>query len=247
MFQKISLTNIVLLGVCLLFAFLYYKGCNGKDDGISQEMYDASQDSLHKTINSLGQEETKTKLLVGSVDDLKKLSSSKDSSIQRLIKLVNKKTISASVISNTTSNTTSSATISHARDTIRGKGKDSLIYIYPEYTKRDSNKWEQIYAKANKDSFTINYKIFNEFAFKQEWEKQKVKGKLFKQKVAMAKITNLNPHTETRELKSFVVEPPKQKRLGIGASVGYGLSFGENKVSLRPSLNFSLNYNIFQF
>ena len=244
MFQKISLTNIILLGVCLLFAFLYYKGCNGKDDGISQEMYEASQDSLHKVINSLGQEETKTKLLMGSVDDLKKMSSSKDSSIQRLIKLVNKKTISASVISNTTSNTTTTATISNSKDTVRGK--DSLIYIYPEYSKRDSNKWEQIYATANKDSFTIKYKIFNEFDFQQVWEKQKVKGKLFKQKVAMAKITNLNPHTETRELKSFVVEPPKQKRLGLGASVGYGLSFRDNKISLKPSVNLSLNYNIIE-
>ena len=245
MFNKISLTNIILLGACLLFAFLYYKGCNGKDDGISQEMYDASQDSLHKTINSLGQEETKTKLLVGSVSDLEKLSSMKDSSIQRLIKLVNKKTISASVISSTTSNTTSTETISHSRDTLRGK--DSLIYIYPEYSKRDSNKWEQIYARANKDSFTVNYKIFNEFSFKQEWEKQKVKGKFFKQKVAMAKITNLNPHTETRELKSFVVEPPKQKRLGLGASLGYGLSLYNQQVTLRPSLNLSVNYNILEF
>lgn len=224
--KPILLREIVLFGISIILVFFIIRGCHNKIDEskyIQKEMFDASQDSLHKSINSLGQEETKTRLLNGSVSELQKLSSSKDSSIQKLLKLVNKKTLGATVFSNSTSGTVSSGTISHSRDTLRVKGKDSLIYIYPEYTlKRDSSRWEVISATANKDSFLVKYKVFNEFGLVQEFEKQRVKGKLFKQNVAMAKITNLNPHTETRELKSFTLEQPKKKQ-GKSFLVGVGV------------------------
>ena len=61
-----------------------------------------------------------------------------------------------------------------------------------------------------------------------------------------AEIVNSNPLIKTSNIESYVINK-KKKRLGIGTSVGYGLSFGENKVSLRPSLNLSVNYNIFEF
>lgn len=211
----INIREIILWGACLFLSFFLIKGCDtpiDKDKYIPKELFDASQDSLHKFRNSFGQEEIKTKLLYGTISDLKKLGSSKDSSIQKLLALVNKKNISATVLSTTTSSTTTSGTAVSAKDTIR---KDSLVYIYPEYkfNKGDTlkNKWEQIYATANKDSFHLHYKIFNEFDITQRYEKQKIKTKLFKQKVAMVNVVNLNPKTETRELKSFAVAPPKQK------------------------------------
>jgi len=213
-----TIREIICFGVSLFLAFfLFVRGCDvpiNKDKYISKELFDASQDSLHKFRNSFGQEETKTKLLYGTISDLKKLDSSKDSSIQKLLALVNKKTISATVLSTATSITVSSSTAIVSKDTVR---KDSLIYIYPKYkfNKGDTlkNKWEEIYATADKDSFNLHYKIFNEFNITHNrYEKQKVKGRLFKQKIPMVNVVNLNPKTETRELKAFAVEPPKQKK-----------------------------------
>lgn len=222
--KSVSLREIVLFGVCIMLAFFLWKGCgNGVDTSkyIPKNLFDASQDSLHKLVNSLGQEQTKTRLLTGSVADLKKLSSSKDSSIQKLLKLVNNKTIGATILSNATSGTTSSSTISHAKDTIREK--DSIIYVYPEYTlKRDSSKWEDISARANKDSFVVHYKIFNEFDIVQRMERQKVSGRWFKQDVSMVEVKNLNPKTQTRELKSFMLQSTK-KHEGRTFLTGIGL------------------------
>lgn len=215
--KQITLREIILFGASIILAFfLFVKGCDtplDKDKYIPRELFDASQDSLHKSRNSLGQEETKTKLLYGTISDFKKLDSSKDSTIQKLLKLVNKKTISATVLSTSTSSSTASATNVIPADTVR---KDSLIYIYPEYKFKSAdtikNKWEELYVRATKDSIHTYYKVFNEFDITQRFEKQKVKGKLFKQNIPMVDVINKNPKTETRELKSFAVQPPKQKK-----------------------------------
>lgn len=211
--NPVTIREIILFGTSLFLAFFLIRGCDVPIDSskyIPKELFDASQDSMHKFRNGLGQEETKTKLLYGSISDLKKLSASKDSSIQKLLKLVNKKTIGATVISNVTSSTVSSSTTVASKDTIR---KDSLIYIYPVYTLKPSvSKWDSVSAIASKDSFNVFYKVYNEFSIVQSFEKQKVDGRLFRKKTAIIKVTNLNPKTETRELKSFTVQPPKQKK-----------------------------------
>src|SRR5207244_12121235 len=97
MMKPVTIREIICFGTSLLLAyFLIVKGCNtpiDKDKYIPKALYDASMDSLHLSRNSLGQQEAKTKLLYANVSDLMKLSSSKDSSIQKLLKLVNKKTI----------------------------------------------------------------------------------------------------------------------------------------------------------
>lgn len=208
--KSITIREIIFFCTALILAyFLFMKGCSHEKDFIPKAMYDASQDSLHKTTNKLGQEQTSTKLISGKYDDLLKLSNSKDTTIQKLIKLVNKKTISASVLSNTTSNTINTGTTATPRDTIR---KDSLILVYPEYSTLFKNRWENFNIKANKDTIKLDYTVFNEFELKQEFQKQKIKGKLFKQYVAVSEVTNLNPHTTTTELKTFTKQLPKPKR-----------------------------------
>lgn len=220
MMKPVTIREIIFFaGFIILAFFLFIKGCNTPIDSskyISKAMFDASQDSLHLSRNALGQQVAETKLMFGTISDLKKLSSSKDSSIQKLIALVNKKTISATVVSNTTSNTVGSHTTITHTDTVR---KDSLIYIYPTYTlKPVVTKWDSIVGIASRDSFKVSYKVFNSFDITQEFEKQKVAGSLFKKKVPVIKVLNLNPHTETRELKSFAVQTPKQKKGYIFAS-----------------------------
>lgn len=215
--KPVNIREIILFGISIFLAYFLIRGCDtpiDKDKYISKELFDAANDSLHITRNNLGQEVTKTKLMSGTISGLMKLNTSKDSSIQKLLKLVDKKTIGATVISNTTSGSATTSTQVIPKDTI--KNSDLLSVVYPEYkfNKGDTlkNKWEQVYATANKDSFHLYYKIFNEFDVVQKFERQHVEGKLFKKRVAVVQVTNLNPKTTTTELKSFVKEMPKPKK-----------------------------------
>lgn len=60
-----------------------------------------------------------------------------------------------------------------------------------------------------------------------------------------AEIINSNPLVKVTNIESYVINKRK-KRLGIGASVGYGLTLS-NSASLSPYLGISLNYNLIQF
>lgn len=209
MLNKIHITiTSIAIGGCIILAILLQRSCNKNADADNfKNMYNASSDSLHKTINALGHEKTTTALLHGSVENLKAINSSKDKALAELQKIVDKKTISATVLGTSTSNTVTSTTTVISHDTVV---KKDTVYIYPEYElKRDSSKWHDISAKATRDSFSVHYKVFNEYEIKQSWQKQKGLKKLFSSDVPVVSVLNLNPHTETRELKSFELKPKK--------------------------------------
>jgi hypothetical protein len=210
--NKRDFIYIPLILICLFFL---WKGCN-KGDSL-ERMITAKDDSLHQTRNTLGQQKTTTTLLYGTISDFKKIHTSDSSQLGKLQKLVSRLTISATVLNTVTGNTFSSptGTITSA-DTVK---KDSLVYVYPEYTTDYTNRWERFKIKANKDSFDIQYKVFNEFDLMQTWKRNGI----FKRKTCIAEITNLNPHTETLQYKTFTVQENKSNRLRdglIGVAVG---------------------------
>lgn len=193
---------IVIIFLCLIGMS---NGCNETKQ--VQSLLNSVNDSLTKTINKYGQEKTTTDLLVGSVNDLKAMHVADSSSIGKLQKLVDKLTISATYLSNVTQHTFVTPTqIILPGDTVR---IDSIAFVYPEYKTNYANRWERFDVKANKDSFAINYKVFNEFDLVQAWKK----NGLFKRKTPEISILNLNPHTETKDLKSFTVAENKGNRL----------------------------------
>lgn len=61
-----------------------------------------------------------------------------------------------------------------------------------------------------------------------------------------AEVVNSNPLVRTTNIGNYVVIP-KKKRIGIGASIGYGLQFNSNSVSLSPYIGISANYNLLEF
>lgn len=212
----ISLTAILAIAIVIL-VLLLNKSCNDVKKGKDFEtMYNASQDSLHKKRNKDGTEETTTALLYGSIASFKKLHADDSSAIGRLQKLVDRLTISATVFSTATANTIHSATTVIPHDVVtRG---DSIL-VYPQYSTKFKNKWEDFDVTANRDTFLIKYKVFNDFSFEQKWERPK----WYKSKVPVITVTNNNPKTETTELKSFTVKPKKHSRLkNIGAGVIIG-------------------------
>lgn len=60
-----------------------------------------------------------------------------------------------------------------------------------------------------------------------------------------AELFHSNPLVHTTNIGNYEVIKRK-KRIGVGASVGYGFSVG-NQIGLHPYIGLSLNYNLFEF
>lgn len=203
--------NIIISAACIILAFLLFKSCQKNEEGENfQSMYLSSKDSLRNYIDKDGLHVSEINVLTGSMNNLKNLIAGTDSTLRRLQMVVNKNTQSATILLSATHNNGSSGTITTGRDTII---KDSITYIYPQYTTTWNEKWSKGKITANKDSIYRSFTTFNDFEMSQDWQKQKIKGKLFKRPILVSKIKNLNPNTETIDLKSFSKEAPKQRKL----------------------------------
>lgn len=218
--------------VCIALAIFLFRGC--KENQENNDLFNASQDTLRQYRNKNNEQVTKITIMQGQVKDLRRLNSSKDSSLKKLQALVDRKTNSATIIGTVTHNTGSSGTVitfnspgSNTPNDISLSGKtdkicpcDSLIHdtIYPIYSTNWNERWSKGKIIANRDSIIRDVITFNEFSITEKWERQK----WYKEKQPVMTITNSNPQTETVELKTFRVTPKKGKKLtwfGIGAVV----------------------------
>ena len=202
--MKISKLNIILFGLMFAALVMNLRQCN--DAKKHESLFQATMDTVSTYRNENNELVSSNRLLMGSVSDLKSINAGKDSTIAKLQEVVDKNTIAATVVTTGTSNNvTSNTTIASAdtvviHDTITG---DSIIQLYPEYTTQFENRWEKFDIKANKDTFNIDYTVFNEFNIEYEWRRPKA----FARKEAFLTITNKNPKTATIDQKAFVVKP----------------------------------------
>jgi len=158
---------------------------------------------------------------------------------------------SVTVITNTTEVKTVDTTYITSKDTIV---RNDTVFVYPEYSslikrglRNDSTYWVTANVKANKDSTSFELGIQNSYVVVLGREKPKGFKALFKPKIAFAEVTNENPYTSTKTIRSYRVETPKPKRLGIGFNVGYGITFDKTyKPILRPYIGIGLQYNIIE-
>lgn len=224
-----------LFGIIIVLLILLQGSCNKSKH--MNDIYAESTDSLHKTINKLGQEQTTTLTLRGAVSDLSKLNDSKDSTLRKLKAIVDKKTATATVLTNTTSGTISSPTtftfISSKTPLAKQDSAKSCnpIKIYPTYSTHYKSRWDSVSAIATKDSFNIKYEVYNEFDLKTEWKSGKwYRPKdWFKPAICEASVLNKNPNTKTLEFKTFNFEAPKHNRWidwvigAAGATVVYSV------------------------
>lgn len=195
----------IFLAIALIaVASLYIKQC-GKTADVSN-LLQASGDTLTSYINQQGQHVSTIAILHGTVADLNKINASKDSTIKHLQKLVDRHTISATVHGTSTGNIVNTTSVVTKYDTIH---KNDTVFLYGKYNTKFKNRWENFDITATKDSFNINYKVFNEFDYVTRYNKTKWYG----ERVAQITVTNKNPHTETIELKNFTVKPPKNQKL----------------------------------
>lgn len=161
---------------------------------------------------------------------------SKDSTILKLQEAVEEykgKLRSVTIHSGRTTSKGGSITVINKTDTII---KDSLIYLYPTYESKWSNKWEIGSIIANKDSVFRDIKINNEY----EITIGNVKNGIFKKKTSEVIVKNLNPNTQTTELKTYEVIQ-KDKRINLGVQAGYGLGLTTMKPTTYIGVGVSFN------
>jgi len=251
-FNYILIVTVLILGV-----LLYYKGCNqpsGQDELKQlQTMYDASESQVRHYETKAGQDSAVKQVQIGKIAELKALHS-KDSTEILLQKLVNKNTISASVVSTETKGTIQGKTTvikspNENREIVevneKTKEKDSTKCVcdtacYPTYGLSYKNKWEIVDAVATNKKFTIEYKILEQYEIAQEFKQE---GKWYNRKeVPYVSVKSLNPRTMTTNVQSFAVQPPKQDKiiLGLGTTYGWDVSTFKPGLSVGLTLSFKL-------
>lgn len=114
---------------------------------------------------------------------------------------------------------------------IRYDTLDSLVY--PVYQREVKDKWYNAQLTMGFDTTRLQLSIHNEYDIIHKKEKGR----------SIVEIRNLNPHTTTREVRSFTLDG-KRKRISIGPGVGVGVDGG-----LKPtfSVGLFLTYSLFRF
>lgn len=203
--------------VSLFFIFLFWKQCGTIEDQRGYKALSiAKDDSLHTYKNREGLNIAERKLLSGTISQLKELHLS-DSS--KLAKLINKNTLSATVLNTTTSASITSATVIEYKTDTLVKCDTSC---YPVYNTDYYTRWEHMQVLAGKDSVRVNYQVYNEFEIVQENRKE---GPWYhRSTIPYIMVKNNNPRTATTALNSFAITTPKPKRgrwLIIGLAAGF--------------------------
>lgn len=198
---------------------------------VEKNNIEALSTDMVKYRDKWGSEVSEKQLILGTYKSLQAIHAADSSTIGQLQKLVNKNTLSATIIKNTTSGVltgSTNVTFGNKPDSLR-KLTNPCDTVFPTYNAviKDSSYleskkrfvvWSSFKIASNRDSTHIDYKINNEFDITQEYKKE---GRWpFKRKVPIVKIKNLNPHTETNEIASYVTQVPKTgKKTAVIAGV----------------------------
>lgn len=250
-YKAVSITIIVIL------ILLNLKSCKNTQDTKKDYVstINALQDTMISYRNKDGMQVAKISLIETEKASMFLDIKSKDAVIVKLQEEVKKnekrlgKSGSVTVITNTTEVKTVDTTYITFKDTIV---RNDTVFVYPEYSsfikkglRIDSSYWVTANVKANKDSTSFELGIQNSYTIVLGREKAKGFKALFKPRVAFAEVTNENPYTSTKTLRSYRVQTPKPKRFGIGVHVGYGLIMDKVPI-LRPYIGIGINYNIIE-
>lgn len=228
-----NITIIVLIAIAVVAILSSVRSCSDakRKEKASIELINALGDSLKVTINKLGQQEAKIKVIETEDPEIFLKLQTKDAEIaalQHLVKNNIKDLISASIIKTHTDIIHSAPTTIIKTDTVEN-------VVYPTYhAKIDEDGWIVGTITANKDSITPNLRVHNEYdvVIKEE------KG------VPYANITNKNPFSSTTTYKTYNVTVPKPSNFGVGAIVGPGIS---TQGTFHGFVGVGIYYNFFRF
>ena len=218
--------NYILSVAILILLVLWQNGCHKSSQ--YKDMRDSMNDSLKVVRNELGQERATISALKGERASILLNAKTKDSTIQWLQNVVKEyegRLETAVVISNATETVEVIKEVEvESIDTVY---QDSLIFVYPQYKAKWSNKWEKGLILATRDSIFRDITVFNDY----EITIGKEKNKWFKPREYNINVLNLNPRTTTKEVRSFALKA-KPKRFVLSVQTGVGVHIP----SMRPSL-----------
>lgn len=205
-----KLYNILSIVILFALCFIIFRTCESKEN--AEKINEQNKDSLVAWRDKSGIEHSKISVLEGSVGDLKKLNSQKDSSLRKLQALVGKNTTSAIVLNTATTIKGSGKT------TVTSPGEHQIIFDTvslgdcpprnPTYSTTINDAWLKGTIIATPDSFKYDLKSFNEFDIVETRKREK----FWKEKTLKIEITNKNKNTETTGLKAWTEAHPKVRR-----------------------------------
>lgn len=233
--KSIDTKTWVIVGL-VVFLFFSIKGCrdNANDYNTISDNYSILNDSLTKSVNDLGQEKSRIRVLKGQNKKALLQLKTSDSTVIKLQELVSnyKGKLSAAIVLNnsTTERGITETTIIH--DTLYND-------VYETYFTEWDEEWSKGEIIAKRSSIERNITFYNSFDITIGEEKSGWFGK----RDLEISIVNKNPNTITKDLESFNIQPnPKRYSLGVG--VGYGL--GSN-FTLQPFIGVMVQYKIKDF
>lgn len=233
--RKIDLLYVITV---IILVLLLIGSCDKQKS--AQDLYNATQDTLRVTVNKLGQQTASISVLKAA--DTKQFLKLKtqDSTIlhlQDVVKDYKGRLATATVLSNTTSDVGTTATVVSFPDTSGNETKDIL---YPIYETQWNERWSVGSIRASRDSISRDIKVKNEYEITQGEEKRG----LFKPRILTVNVKNLNPNTETVELRVFTVDVPN-KRFSFGVQAGYGVLL--NGTGTGPYIGVGGSWTILKF
>lgn len=233
---KSLIKNSIIFGIMIILMISYYNKHNSFME--LEELNLRVMDSLVISKNSNGEFEALIRTIETENTKTFYELQSKDSIIIDLQKEVkkNKKYLkNRGSVTNISSNT--NIGIKTESEVI--KASDSS-FVYKSAFNLDG--WVYGLVTAGKDSTEIHLKVKNDYTVVLGQEKTGFlnlgKGKSF------VKITNKNPYSEVKSLRTYQVSPPKVKRMGVGPFLGATLS---KDLSINPVIGVGINYQLIQF
>lgn len=221
--MRIKILNIILILSCIALVFR----CRNKNHKIHEQsnLIESLQSGLKTWKDKDSLDHAKIQIIETSRErDFLKIQS-KDSTITELQDLLKKSKInkrgSVTVIKTSTKVNTKTQT----------QVKDD---IYLSHFNLDN--WVIGNTIASRDSTEINLKIKNDYSVvigneSQGWFK---KPKMF------VEVTNNNPYTDIKTLRTYKVVSPREKKFGLGPIIGYGIGSNTTGVFIGIGLQYSL-------
>lgn len=225
--------GIALIALLGIFSVRECANQNDKDNLVKDlSNYKDSAQYYNLKVNGMEVEVAYNKsLVVQTNDQVKAILSSVNDTISKLVKKF-KEIKTGTIVNNYT-------TINN--DTI--KLKDSIPCNFkPFKVKRDSIHYKFVGTIA-KNFFSIDSLIIPN---KQTIIVGRKKLGFLKGYEERAEIVNSNPLVKVTNIESYVLNK-KKKRLGIGASLGYGIIFSSVGLKTSPYIGLSINYNLITF
>lgn len=230
----------IIISILFITLLLTFRQCGSYKDKYENQLdlYSSITDTLHNYKNKDSLNVAKIKVMeTDRAEDFLKIENLEGYNL-RLQQLISsqKKDIkdltSALIVANET----------HYYDTIREYipiGGDTIIFSKSILLDSVRNNWINATWGFRMGKSILQLETFDEFSIVVKDSKDG----------PFAEITNYNPYSTTKDMRVYNIATPRQKRQGIGLSIGIGGQYGyfNRKFDVGPYIGIGYNFNLFEW